>query len=268
MQLASPQLIKILEEKGGAGTAHDVTLLRLWWMDGGYKPLDAVEGHVMAYEEELARRWAVLWGGGVGGWVGGWVLCGGGCGQVGGGCCGWVRGSDVRPKTPLPTLPPAPLPGTRGDVEAHRQLGYRMLVGQGMARDLAGAVRELGIAAEGGDAFAMFNLGFMHVRGMGVPVNLTRAREVRTARGGGWAVGLGWRGGGMPSLRHPRLSTARPPLPNQRPQLTTHPPTNTHPPPQYFEEASARGLASAHNGLGVMYFHGQVGGVGGVGAEG
>ena len=61
-------------------------------------------------------------------------------------------------------LPPA----RRGDVEAHRQLGFRMLMGQGMPRDLAGAYREFQVAARGGDPYAMFNLGFMHIRGMHV----------------------------------------------------------------------------------------------------
>ena len=50
-------------------------------------------------------------------------------------------------------------PPRRGDPEAHRQLGYRMLTGNGLPRDLAGAHREFGIAARGGDPYAMFNLG-------------------------------------------------------------------------------------------------------------
>ncbi|EFN54146.1 hypothetical protein CHLNCDRAFT_135542 [Chlorella variabilis] len=65
----------------------------------------------------------------------------------------------------------------RGDVEAHRQLGFRMLMGQGMPRDLAGAYREFQVAARGGDPYAMFNLGFMHIRGMHVEQNYTQARK-------------------------------------------------------------------------------------------
>ena len=60
VQVASPQLIKTLDEKGGAGTNFDVTNLRLKWMDGAYKTMDEVEGHVMAYEKELARRCVLL----------------------------------------------------------------------------------------------------------------------------------------------------------------------------------------------------------------
>ncbi len=42
----------------------------------------------------------------------------------------------------------------RGDVEARRQLGYRLLTGQGVQRDLPGAVREFQAAAAGGDPYA------------------------------------------------------------------------------------------------------------------
>jgi len=47
----------------------------------------------------------------------------------------------------------------RGDVEAHRQLGYRMLTGQGMERDLQGAFREFQVAARGGDPYAQVRVG-------------------------------------------------------------------------------------------------------------
>ncbi|PRW60182.1 Hrd3 like [Chlorella sorokiniana] len=65
----------------------------------------------------------------------------------------------------------------RGDPEAHRQLGYRMLTGNGLPRDLAGAHREFNIAARGGDPYAMFNLGYMAIKGLHVQQNFTKARE-------------------------------------------------------------------------------------------
>ena len=65
----------------------------------------------------------------------------------------------------------------RGDVEAHRQLGYRMLTGQGLPRDLPGAFRQFQAAARGGDPYALFNLGYMHIRGLHAAQNFTAARE-------------------------------------------------------------------------------------------
>lgn len=41
----------------------------------------------------------------------------------------------------------------RGDPEAHRQLGYRMLTGNGLPRDLAGAHREFNLAARHSHTF-------------------------------------------------------------------------------------------------------------------
>eukprot|EP00887_Chlorella_sp_A99_P006379 scaffold3.g6379.t1 len=63
----------------------------------------------------------------------------------------------------------------RGNAAARRQLGYRMLVGQGMGVDHEGAMREFRAAAAEGDAYAAFNVGYMHIRGLGVPVNYTAA---------------------------------------------------------------------------------------------
>ncbi|KAL4458581.1 hypothetical protein ABPG75_013446 [Micractinium tetrahymenae] len=65
----------------------------------------------------------------------------------------------------------------RGDVEARRQLGYRLLTGQGVQRDLPGAFREFEVAAAAGDPYAQFNLGYMHIRGMHVSQNYTAARD-------------------------------------------------------------------------------------------
>lgn len=65
----------------------------------------------------------------------------------------------------------------RGDVQAHRQLGYRQLMGQGLPRDHAAAYREFQLAARAGDAFAEYNLGFMHIRGWHVEQDYGMARH-------------------------------------------------------------------------------------------
>lgn len=49
----------------------------------------------------------------------------------------------------------------RGLVDGHRQLGYRMLLGQGMERDEAGAFQQFREAARRGDPVAQFNLAYM-----------------------------------------------------------------------------------------------------------
>jgi TPR repeat protein len=41
-----------------------------------------------------------------------------------------------------------------------RRLGYRRLVGRGVARDEAAAYRAFTVAADGGDAMALYNLGY------------------------------------------------------------------------------------------------------------
>ena len=65
----------------------------------------------------------------------------------------------------------------RGVPEAQRHVGYRRLVGRGMARDEIAAARAFADAAEAGDAAAAFNLGYMHMRGVGVPLDYARAGE-------------------------------------------------------------------------------------------
>lgn len=40
-----------------------------------------------------------------------------------------------------------------------RRIGYRRLVGRGVVRDEAGAYRAFQVAAEAGDAMALYNLG-------------------------------------------------------------------------------------------------------------
>lgn len=55
---------------------------------------------------------------------------------------------------PYPLLPsPAP----------QRRLGYRRLVGRGVSRDAAGAFKAFKVAAGGGDAMALYNLGWVAV---------------------------------------------------------------------------------------------------------
>ena len=65
----------------------------------------------------------------------------------------------------------------RGVPEAQRHIGYRRLVGRGMDRDEAAALREFEAAAGNGDELAAFNLGYMHMKGLSVPQNFTEARK-------------------------------------------------------------------------------------------
>lgn len=65
----------------------------------------------------------------------------------------------------------------RGVPEAQRHIGYRRLVGRGLERDEAGALREFEAAAANGDELAAFNLGYMHMKGLSVPQNFTEARR-------------------------------------------------------------------------------------------
>ena len=65
----------------------------------------------------------------------------------------------------------------RGVAEAQRHVGYRRLLGRGMDRDEAAALREFEAAANQGDELAQFNLGYMHMRGMSVPRNFTEAKR-------------------------------------------------------------------------------------------
>jgi SEL1 protein len=52
----------------------------------------------------------------------------------------------------------------RGVAEAQRHIGYRRLVGRGVERDEAAALREFEAAAANGDELAAFNLGYMHMK--------------------------------------------------------------------------------------------------------
>ncbi|GAB4821879.1 hypothetical protein N2152v2_008925 [Parachlorella kessleri] len=63
----------------------------------------------------------------------------------------------------------------RGRVEGQRQVGYRMLLGQGMERDEAGAFRQFLEAGRQGDAVANFNLAYMYMSGIHVARNMTKA---------------------------------------------------------------------------------------------
>ena len=66
----------------------------------------------------------------------------------------------------------------RGVPEAERHLGYRALMGRGVARDEVDALARFRAAADLGDPLAMFNLGYMHMHGMGTGVNHTEARAL------------------------------------------------------------------------------------------
>ena len=95
----------------------------------------------------------------------------------------------------------------RGVPEAERHLGYRALMGRGVARDEGDALARFRAAADLGDPLAMFNLGYMHMHGVGTGVNHTEARalfekaaslDVAAAHNGvgvldynGWATGDG-----------------------------------------------------------------------------
>lgn len=142
--------------------------LRRKWMDGGYVPSgnEWQDPNTLHFEQDLANRWV---------------------GQRGAArragrqlplscrpaCLCSPRLASHHPTRPA--LAPLDIP-RRGDPEAHRQLGYRMLTGNGLPRDLAGAAREFEIAARGGDPYAAFNLGFMHIKGLHYPQNYTAAR--------------------------------------------------------------------------------------------
>jgi len=67
----------------------------------------------------------------------------------------------------------------RGDDAANALLGYRALVGdRGLARDERAAFRHFEQAAQGADVpEAHYNLGFLHMQGVGTEKNYTRARE-------------------------------------------------------------------------------------------
>jgi hypothetical protein len=52
----------------------------------------------------------------------------------------------------------------RGNVEAQRRVAYRRLLGRGMEADPEGAFNDFVAGARQGDPYAMFNLGYMHLR--------------------------------------------------------------------------------------------------------
>lgn len=53
----------------------------------------------------------------------------------------------------------------------------RRLLGQGVPRDLEGAFHDFNAAAQQGDVYAIFNVGYMYMRGMHVAANLTAASD-------------------------------------------------------------------------------------------
>lgn len=68
----------------------------------------------------------------------------------------------------------------RGVPEYQRQMGYRQLVGQGVEQNPENAWRNFQAAAAAGDEVAMFNLGYMHMKGVGRPVNYSLAHSYFT----------------------------------------------------------------------------------------
>lgn len=64
----------------------------------------------------------------------------------------------------------------RGSVDAQRRLAYRRLLGRGIEADPEGAFRDFEAGAAQGDAYALFNLGYLYLRGLFVPVNYTKAK--------------------------------------------------------------------------------------------
>jgi len=65
----------------------------------------------------------------------------------------------------------------RGSAEAQRHLGFRRLLGQGMEANPEHAMREFQAAAAEGDPYAMFNLGYMNLQGLGVPAQNFEAAQ-------------------------------------------------------------------------------------------
>lgn len=66
----------------------------------------------------------------------------------------------------------------RGNLDAQRRMAYRRLMGQGVPRDLGGAYADFAAAAAQGDAYAIYNVGFMHLQGMHVAQNSSMARDM------------------------------------------------------------------------------------------
>lgn len=52
----------------------------------------------------------------------------------------------------------------RGNIDAQRNRGHRRLVGRGVAPDPEAAYRDFIAAAEHGDPFGIFNVGYMYLR--------------------------------------------------------------------------------------------------------
>lgn len=72
----------------------------------------------------------------------------------------------------------------RGNADAQRRMAYRRLVGRGIEADPEGAFHDFQAAAAQGDPYAIFNVGYMHLRvgvGQGQVTALVRAPEGRCA---------------------------------------------------------------------------------------
>lgn len=52
----------------------------------------------------------------------------------------------------------------KGDPFAQRRLGYRRLIGRGLQHDPEAAYNDFQAAARAGDAYALFNLGYMYTQ--------------------------------------------------------------------------------------------------------
>jgi TPR repeat protein len=52
----------------------------------------------------------------------------------------------------------------RGNLDAQRNVAYRRLLGRGIEADPEGAYRHFEAAAQHGDGYSIFNLGWMHLK--------------------------------------------------------------------------------------------------------
>jgi TPR repeat protein len=127
-----------------------------------------------------------------------------------------------------------------GSTAALRDMGYRALTGAGVANvDDATALRHLAAAATAGDAVAAFNLGYMHLNGLG--------ETCEPQRGTGHG-----RRGVKKSRRQPHLTERKLCV-----WLGAGTEANTTAAAELFEQAMRGDVGPAYNALGTMHFHGQ-----------
>jgi hypothetical protein len=80
------------------------------------------------------------------------------------------------------------------------RLGWRRLVGRGIEADPEGAFHDFMAGAQRGDAYALFNLGYMYLRGLYVKQNYSEAHSYfeKSAKGG---LAAGYNGLGVLQVR-------------------------------------------------------------------